>query len=98
MDIIKKWQTYLNLNDWNIITNPINDEQVLYDDDCPISDRYFVGVEYDLAEKEAVIHHGRQLMDDDVIHELLHVKYPKWTEDDVNEETDRIINEIEDDE
>jgi len=31
------------------------------------------------------LYHDRDLTERDVIHELLHVRYPDWTEDQVNQ-------------
>jgi hypothetical protein len=46
---------------------------------------------YDSFTKEAVIYHDRDLTEEDIVHELLHVKYPDWTEDQVNLETDKLL-------
>ena len=91
MNIIKKWQDYLDLNDWKITTNEIEKEQVMYDEDVTEDDRYFIGVETNNNVKSAVIYHDRDLYDEAVVHELLHVKYPKWSEEKVNKETDNIM-------
>jgi hypothetical protein len=91
MNIIKKWQDYLDLNDWTFSTNQIEKEQVMYDEDVSTCDRYFIGVEVNKNAKSAVIHHDRDLYDEAVIHELLHVKYPQWSEEKVNKETDNIM-------
>ena len=39
-----------------------------------------------------MIYHDRSLTDNYVVHELLHVKYPDWTENQVNTETERLLN------
>jgi len=89
---VKYWKTYLGLDDWDITTHEIDDKQVLYDKDIPEEDKYFIGVQYYSGTKQAVIYHARDLCDEDIVHELLHVKNPKWTEDEVNKETDNIIS------
>ena len=33
------------------------------------------------------------LNDEYIAHELLHVKYPDWSEDQVNKETERLLNQ-----
>ena len=84
--MINKWKNKFLLNDWTITTESIDANAVLYDDDCPIEDRYYVGVSPDHNTKTATIYHDRPLTERDVIHELLHVRYPEWTEDQVNEQ------------
>ena len=63
----------------------------LYDNDCPIKDRYFVGIEIDKENKAGTIYHDRELTEADIIHELLHVKYPNKSEDWINK-TENIIS------
>lgn len=48
-----------------------------------------VGVVYD--EQTARIYHTRALMSEDIIHELLHVAHPHWSEEAVVRETDRLM-------
>jgi hypothetical protein len=87
--MIDKWQKILSLEDWTIVTEPIEPDSVTYDADCPIEDRYYVGVHTKhlpgFNKQIATIYHDRALTERDVIHELLHVRYPHWTEDQVNE-------------
>ena len=47
---------------------------------------------------QAMIYHDRSLTDEYVVHELLHVKYPKWSEDQVNIETEKLLNQNKEDE
>ena len=42
---INFWRYWLDLLEWNILTQPILKEQVCYDESIPGSDRYFIGVE-----------------------------------------------------
>ena len=89
--MIDKWLKKLELTDWTVELEPLNNEQVLCD--CPPEDCYFVGVKYDLDTKYAVIYHDRDLTEEDIVHELLHVKYADWSEDQVNAETKALLNE-----
>jgi len=83
--MIDKWKKILSLDDWIITTERIDPGQVMYDTDCPSEDRYYVGICSVIKSKMAVLYHDRDLTERDVIHELLHVKYPDWTEDQVNQ-------------
>jgi hypothetical protein len=82
--LVNKWQSKLNLKEWNFITEEILPEQVVYNNDCPVKDRYFVGIEIDKENKVGTIYHDRELTEADIIHELLHVKYPNKSEDWIN--------------
>ena len=79
--VVKKWKSFLKLNSWNIVTVKIKPEQVIYDEDIPEKDRYYVGIDIDHDAKTGVIYHDRLLKEEDIIHELLHVKYPKEDEE-----------------
>ena len=88
MDLIRKWQRKLGLMDWYIVTEAIDDAQVTYPDDLHGEDRSFVGVH--IAPPKAIIYHSRELREDDIIHELLHIAHPKWSEDRVQERTEEL--------
>jgi hypothetical protein len=83
--MIEKWKALLGLDDWFFCAREILPEQVVYDDDCPKEDRYFVGINIDTTDKVGVIYHDRILTEQDVIHELLHVKFPDKSEQWINE-------------
>lgn len=91
---IELWQKWLGLNEWHITSEAINKNQVVYDDDVPNEDKYFVGVQIDSKNKSATIYHDRKLNHVYVLHELLHVKFPKLTEEQVNERCDNILNNV----
>ena len=91
--MIDKWLKKLELTDWTVELEPINYKQVLYDKECPPDERYFIGVRYNINTKYAVIYHDRDLTEEDIIHELLHVKYNDWSEDQVNKETEKLLIE-----
>lgn len=88
---IDKWKNKLGLTEWFILVENIDPNAVTYDDDCPLEDRYYVGIEPNHTKKIATIYHDRDLTEEDIIHELLHVRYPDWTEDKINEETEILI-------
>jgi hypothetical protein len=90
--IVDKWQSILNLKEWRFTVQEIQPEQVVYDNDCPQKDRYFVGIEIDKENKVGTIYHDRELTEADIIHELLHVKYPNKSEDWINKTENIILN------
>jgi len=87
LDIIIKWQTAFGINDWDIVTNRIHPDQVTYADDCPLIDRYFIGIQKFPNRKYGVIYHDRDLYEEAIIHELLHVRYPDKDEEWIDRET-----------
>ncbi len=95
--MIDKWINKLELNDWSINTKAIDPKSVTYPDDLPAKDKFFVGI---MSQEEALcatIFHDRELTEEDIIHELLHVKHSDWSEDQVNAETKRLLNQNKDD-
>ena len=92
MKLIKKWQDKFQLTGWTITTEAIDKLSVIYDKDCPDEDKYFVGIEIGHIKKTGIIYYDRAITEEDIIHELLHVKYPDWSEDQVNEETEILLN------
>ena len=90
--IVDKWQNILNLKEWRFTVQEILPEQVVYDNDCPVKDRYFIGIEIDKGNKVGTIYHDRELTEADIIHELLHVKYPNKSEDWINKTENIILN------
>ena len=91
-NLIHKWQSKLNLKEWSFPIQEIQPKQVLYDNDCPVKDRYFVGIQIDQQNKIGTIYHDRELTEADIIHELLHVKYPEKDEDWINKTENIILN------
>ena len=92
--LVQKWQSKLELKEWSFLIDEIQPEQVVYDNDCPVKDRYFVGIEIDKENKVGTIYHDRELTEADIIHELLHVKYPAKNEAWINETENIILKEI----
>ena len=91
-ELIDKWQSKLELKEWSFIIEEIQPTQVFYDNDCPVKDRYFVGIEIDKENKIGIIYHDRDLTEADIIHELLHVKYPEKDEAWINTTENIILN------
>jgi len=92
--MIDKWLKKLELTDWTITLESLDNEQVLCD--CPPEDCYFIGVNYNTDTKHGVIYYDRPLTEEDIVHELLHVKYNDWLEDQVNQETEKLLNQNKD--
>ena len=90
--MISEWKNKLGLNDWTIYLERISPEEVTYNDDVPDDERYFIGIEIRQEKKVGIIYHDIDLFEEAVVHELLHVKYPDWSEDQVNIETERLLN------
>lgn len=87
-DITCQWVNILGLQGWSIVYEKIDPNSVLYDDDISEEDRYYIGVEscrIGCDKKIATIYHDRDITEKDIIHELLHVRYPDWTEEHVNQ-------------
>ena len=83
--MINKWKKILELDDWVIHTESIRKDQVQYPDDLELKE--FVGISINHDDKYGLINHTRDLTAFDVVHELLHVKHPTWSEDQINDYT-----------
>jgi gamma-glutamylcyclotransferase (GGCT)/AIG2-like uncharacterized protein YtfP len=88
-NIIKYWQRYLGIEHWKVTTIKISTTQVS-DEHCATG-LTFVGVVPDHAQLHAEIYHTRKMTAEDIIHELLHVKHPQWSEAQVNRRTEKIL-------
>lgn len=83
-NLIHYWKSFLGIKKWLISCESISEMQVvdaLAHDTCG---HEFVGISINFDKKIGIIHHTRPLKEDDIIHELLHVRYPKWSEKKVN--------------
>ncbi len=89
---IEFWKEKLSIIEYKIDLLKISTEQVV-DDDMNIGNE-FVGIHADHSNLKAHLYHTRKLYMSDIIHELLHVRYPKWTELQVISETDRLMNVV----
>jgi len=81
---LKYWKHMLCLKEWYVKLIKINPDQVTYDDDVPKEDRYFIGINKNNEFKIATIFYDRKLTEEDIIHELLHLRFPELAEDDIN--------------
>lgn len=88
---IRFWQKFLDLDDYRIVSERISIWQVC-DEACSVGGS-FCGVHIDRQRKLATIHHTRRINEEDVLHELLHVRYPDWSESQVQAETLRLLDE-----
>ena len=76
MDLLEMWLDRLELKD--VKTEAIMSEQVVYPKD--LKTKEFIGVDI----QERIIYHTRPLREDDIVHELLHIKFPKMSEKNIN--------------
>jgi hypothetical protein len=90
-NIIKEWKLRLNLTDWVIETEDIEEDQVMFPDDIDEKDKYFVGIASDFENKIAVISHDRPLTEEDIVHELFHLASPEKDEEWINKATAHAI-------
>lgn len=84
--LIKKWQSKFGISDWQIKTERILPEQIVYS-----GETYFIAIERDFNKKEGIIYHDIDLCEESIIHELLHVKNPEKNEDWVNMKTNQLL-------
>ena len=80
---IEHWKVVLGIPEWNIVCAIIDEEQVV---DSLLDNSHgheFVGIERNFTNRSGIIYCTRTLEEDDIIHELLHVRYPEWSEDKV---------------
>jgi hypothetical protein len=80
------WRDYLQVHQ-DVRTERINRFQVTGEDGRPGAE--LVGVVHDPAA--ATIYHTRALTAEDLVHELLHVARPHWSEGQVVHETTRLM-------
>ena len=85
-EMIKEWQDKLQLSNWVITTEKIDPKQVVYE-----GEKYFIGISIDWDNLSGVIYHDIDLDEEAIIHELLHVAYPKKNEAWINETTNQYI-------
>lgn len=89
--IIEYWQKKLGLERYTINLEEISREQVTFPKDISDKDRYFIGIS--LKENVATISYDRDMTQEDILHELLHLAFPDKSEDWINEETNIRLNE-----
>lgn len=92
--MLDKWKLVLGLDNWNIISQPISREQVLFPECICEGDKYFIGIVSNAVKKTAIIYYDRTLTDKDILHELLHIKFPNENQNFINYYTKVIYNNI----
>lgn len=85
-----KFRSYWAITDYEIRFERISREQVTAED----GNREMVGISVSHENKTAFIYHTRNLNHEDIIHELVHVAYPKYTEEEVRDATADLMQMI----
>jgi hypothetical protein len=88
--LIQHWKRVLELDEYEISCERISLFQVS-DSFCRVGIS-FVGVEAHHEKKWAKIYCTRSLKEEDIIHELLHVRHPSWTESQVIQATMMLLS------
>lgn len=91
LPLINKWQVLLGLSDWVILCESISEDQVVDEMEENTHGHEFVGIHIDFTNKIGTIYHTRKLKEDDIVHELLHVRFNSWSEEKVNFWTDLLL-------
>ena len=91
LPLINKWQVLLGLSDWVILCESISEDQVVDEMEENTHGHEFVGIHIDFTNKIGTIYHTRKLKEDDIVHELLHVRFHSWSEEKVNFWTDLLL-------
>jgi hypothetical protein len=86
-EALEAWRDYLQVHQ-PVRTERVSRFQVTGEDGRPGAE--LVGVVHD--EVQATIYHTRALTAEDLVHELLHVARPHWTEEMVVQETARLLD------
>ena len=84
LERVEHWKTVLGINDWDIICSTIDEDQVVDELKGNTHGHEFVGIERNFQTQTGIIYHTRPLEEEYRIHELLHVRYPKWSEEKVD--------------
>ena len=81
--LINKWQALLGISDWVILCERISEDQVVDELEQNSHGHEFVGIHIDFTNQIGTIYHTRELKVDDIVHELLHVRFQSWSEEKV---------------
>ena len=84
LPLLKKWQALLGISDWIIFCESISKNQVVDEIEDNTYGHEFVGIYIDFKNKTGTIFHTRELNEEDILHELLHVRFNSWSEEKVN--------------
>jgi len=88
---IYKWQGHFGIGEWEIFTEKINPDAVSIDYN---GHKYFVGILRDFDAKRAVIYHDIALDEESIIHELLHIIFPRPNPDETYLDYERWITDV----
>ncbi len=88
--IISDWQQYFGIEDWDVSTEKIDKKYVSVEYN---GHTYFVGILRDFDEKRATIYHDVELDEETIIHELLHIVFPKPNPDETYQDYELWITE-----
>lgn len=94
LPLINKWQVLLGLSDWVILCESISEDQVVDEMEENTHGHEFVGIHIDFTNKIGTIYHTRKLKEDDIVNELLHVRFNSWSEEKVNFWTDLLLKSL----
>ena len=72
--LIEYWQKAFDIQDWDIATEQIDLEKVTVE---WAGETYFVGIARNFESKKATIYHDIELTEESIIHELLHIIFPR---------------------
>tara|TARA_R110000824_G_scaffold357415_1_gene544869 strand:- start:196 stop:477 length:282 start_codon:yes stop_codon:yes gene_type:complete len=85
--ILQEWQTKLGISQWGVTTEKIDPKQVIYE-----GEKYFIGIAIDWDNLSGIIYHDIDLTEESIIHELLHIRYPRENEEWINETTTQYLH------
>ena len=88
---ISKWQQCLGIEEWDISTEEIDLDKVTIEYN---GHTYFVGIFRDFDNKTAIIYHDIELDEESIIHELLHIVFPKPNSDETHMDYERWITDV----
>ena len=91
MALIKYWQEVFNIPDWKVNTEQIDLENVSIE---WAGETYFVGITRDFDTKQATIYHDIDLVEESIVHELLHIVFPEPQKDETFEDYERWITDV----
>ena len=72
--LIEYWQEAFDIQDWDIATEQIDLENVTVE---WAGETYFVGIARNFVSKKATVYHDIELTEESIIHELLHIVFPR---------------------
>jgi hypothetical protein len=87
--LVWRWQQRLGLDEFDVRLERVSLFAVC-DELCRVGNS-LVGIRADHDRRQAVIFHTRRLSEEDVVHELLHLRHPDWSERQVNARTAALV-------